>query len=166
MNGEVGVNSSPGQGSTFWIRMQLTNENSPSTNSFELNKNLTEHAKKATLLYIEDNRPNIDLVEQILSMRRPDVVLLHEQLGSDGINVAMQAQPDLILLDLNLPDTHGSEVLKQLKENADTSDIPVVVVSADAMQHQIADLMKTGAQKYLTKPFDINEFLETIDQLI
>ena len=166
MNGEVGVNSSPGQGSTFWIRMQLTNENSPSTNSFELNKNLTEHAKKATLLYIEDNRPNIDLVEQILSMRRPDVVLLHEQLGSDGINVAMQAQPDLILLDLNLPDTHGSEVLKQLKENADTRDIPVVVVSANAMQHQINEMMEIGAQKYLTKPYDIKEFLETIDQLI
>jgi CheY-like chemotaxis protein len=71
--------------------------------------------------------------------------------------------PDLILLDLNLPDIHGSEVLKQLQGDPATSNIPVIVISADAMPKQIEALLKGGAKSYLTKPLGIMTFLKEVD---
>jgi CheY-like chemotaxis protein len=77
-----------------------------------------------------------------------------------------QHLPDLILLDLNLPDMHGSEVLEQLRANPLLQETPVVVISADATPGQIQRLMAGGARAYLTKPLDIRQFLETLDAVL
>jgi len=86
--------------------------------------------------------------------------------GGRALPIALEHSPDLILLDLNLPDMHGSEVLKILKSEAGTQHIPVVIISADAMQHQLDKLLKEGAVKYLTKPLDITELLNTIEEIL
>src|SRR5439155_5491111 len=89
--------------------------------------------------------------------------LLHAVKGETGIELAQIHLPKLILLDLNLPDMHGSEVLEKLQRNPETAELPVVVLSADATPSQIERLLTTGARNYLTKPFDIDPFLAVVE---
>src|SRR5215831_16594142 len=105
------------------------------------------------VLYIEDDLVNFTLVERILEFRA-DLKLLHAVNGESGVELAAIHLPKLILLDLNLPDMHGSEVLEKLQGNPRTAQLPVVVLSADATPSQIERLLTAGARNYLTKPFD------------
>lgn len=115
------------------------------------------------VLYIEDDVVNFTLVERILEYR-PAITLKHAMDGHEGIELALLQQPKLILLDLNLPDIHGSEVLKLLQARPETANIPVVVLSADATPSQIERLLTAGARNYLTKPFDFDAFLTVVDE--
>jgi CheY-like chemotaxis protein len=117
------------------------------------------------VLYIEDDIVNFMLVERILEYR-PSLKLLHASRGKTGIELAQIHHPKLILLDLNLPDMHGSEIIRQLQSDPATNDVPVVVLSADATPSQIERLLTSGARNYLTKPFDIDAFLAVIDGLV
>src|SRR2546423_2819092 len=117
------------------------------------------------VLYIEDDPVNFTLVERILEFR-PALRLMHARSGGSGIEMALSHQPKLILLDLNLPDMHGSEVLRQVQGEPSTATIPVVVLSADATPSQIERLLTAGARNYLTKPFDIDPFLAVVDEMV
>jgi CheY-like chemotaxis protein len=116
-----------------------------------------------TLLHIEDNEPNFRLVEIILE-DRPNVELAWAPTGEAGIALACQRSPSLILLDLNLPDIHGSEVLARLRANRVTASIPVIVLSADVLPSQIERMLQAGASNYLTKPFEIKRLLCLVDE--
>jgi CheY-like chemotaxis protein len=94
------------------------------------------------------------------------VLLVTNMYGKQTVQLAVQNKPVLILLDLNLPDMHGSDVLRALKATPETASIPVVVISADAMPRQLDSLREAGAEDYLTKPLDIPQFLEEIDRYI
>jgi CheY-like chemotaxis protein len=83
------------------------------------------------LLYVEDNPANLRLVEQIIA-RRPDLRLLTEVNGRLGIEAARASQPEMILMDINLPDINGFEALRILRETPATAHIPVVALSANA----------------------------------
>lgn len=122
---------------------------------------MAEHA--CDILYIEDDVVNFTLVERILEFR-PGLNLMHAMRGEMGVQFAEACQPRLILLDLNLPDMHGAEVLRLLQQNSDTAEIPVVILSADATPSQIERLLAAGARNYLTKPFDIDPFLALVDE--
>jgi CheY-like chemotaxis protein len=122
-------------------------------------------ATTCDVLYIEDDPVNFTLVERILEFR-PALKLLHARSGGDGVELAQTHQPKLILLDLNLPDMHGSEVLRQLQGEPATANVPVVVLSADATPSQIERLLTAGARNYLTKPFDIDPFLAVVDEMV
>lgn len=122
---------------------------------------MAEHA--CDILYVEDDQINFTLVERILEFR-PSLRLMHALRGEMGVQFAEACQPRLILLDLNLPDMHGSEVLRRLQQQPETSEIPVVVLSADATPSQIERLLAAGARNYLTKPFDIDPFLALVDE--
>ena len=117
------------------------------------------------VLYIEDDLVNFTLVERILEFR-PALKLLHAARGQTGIELAQIHRPRLILLDLNLPDMHGSEIIQQLQSDPATLEIPVVVLSADATPSQIERLLTAGARNYLTKPFDIDPFLAVVDDFV
>ena len=117
------------------------------------------------VLYIEDDPVNFTLVERILEFR-PALKLMHARTGESGVEMALANRPRLILLDLNLPDMHGSEVLRQLQGEQDTANVPVVVLSADATPSQIERLLTAGARNYLTKPFDIDPFLAVVDEMV
>jgi len=116
-----------------------------------------------TLLYIEDNLSNLKLVEHILA-RRPEVRLHAAMQGRLGLELIREHHPDLVLLDLNLPDISGAEVLSSMNNDVSTRDIPVVIISADATRRQIDNLMEAGARAYMTKPLDVQRFLEVVDE--
>jgi DNA-binding response OmpR family regulator len=113
------------------------------------------------ILYIEDNLSNLTLIEHILH-RQPAIELIPAMQGTIGLELARQHHPDLIVLDLHLPDLSGEDVLRGLKAEAATSGIPVVVLSADAGRRRAAQLIELGAADYLTKPLDVARFLEVI----
>jgi CheY-like chemotaxis protein len=116
-----------------------------------------------TVLHIEDNETNFRLVERILE-DRANLNLLWASNGKEGIAFALQHNPALILLDLNLPDVHGSELLQRLKSDPLTERIPVIVISADIATAQIERMLQAGARNYLTKPFDIKRLLCLVDE--
>ena len=167
MSGTCGVESKLNEGSIFWIELPKTNSiiESVKINQIHLGdeekKNTRDHA---VVLYIEDNSSNIDLVTQILLAMRPNIKLITSVYGKDTVALAYEHKPNLILLDLNLPDIDGAEVVELLKKEVQIKDIPVVVVSADAMPAQVSNLLAAGVKQYLTKPFDVSQFLQVIDK--
>jgi CheY-like chemotaxis protein len=114
------------------------------------------------VLYIEDNTANFRLVQELLTSRRPVEILPAIQ-GRLGVELARRHHPDLILLDLHLPDMSGAVVLAQLQADPATADIPVVIVTADATPGSARRLVSAGARACVTKPFDVPEFLRTVE---
>lgn len=119
----------------------------------------------ATILYIEDNLYNVQLVERLL-LQRPDIELLTSVKGGPGIGLAQVRHPDLILLDVHLPDINGFDVLERLHSDAVTANIPIVVLSADATPGQVQRFREAGANDYLTKPLDLKLLLSLIDNYL
>ena len=119
--------------------------------------------RECDVLYVEDDIVNFMLVERILEFR-PALNLLHAPQGQLGLKMAEAYRPKLILLDLNLPDMHGSQVLQRLQQESATAQIPVVVLSANATPSEIERLLTAGARNYLTKPYDIDPFLAVVDE--
>jgi CheY-like chemotaxis protein len=117
------------------------------------------------VLCIEDNAANSRLIERILA-QRSNIKLHFATHGGEGLTQAREHRPELILLDLNLPDMHGSEVLRRLRLDKRTETLPVVVISADATGTQIEKLLSAGARNYLTKPIDVSRFLYTVDEIL
>ncbi len=114
------------------------------------------------VLYIEDNVANLTLLRKLFATR-PSVELISAMQGRLGLDLARQHRPDLVILDLHLPDMHGHEVLTTLKSDASLRDIPVVVASADATHGQVERLLAAGALRYLTKPLNMSELLAVVD---
>ena len=125
----------------------------------------TSSSNNCDVLYVEDDIVNFTLVERILEYR-PGLRLAHAPSGRTGLQLAETHQPKMILLDLNLPDMPGSEVLRRLQQDPATAAIPVVILSANATPSQIERLLSAGAKNYLTKPFDIDPFLAVIDEFV
>ncbi|HET9986706.1 MAG TPA: hybrid sensor histidine kinase/response regulator, partial [Longimicrobiales bacterium] len=121
--------------------------------------------RPATLLYVEDNLANLSLVETIL-LSRPRWRTLPALQGRVGLELAREHAPDLILLDLHLPDIPGEEVLRRLRAEPRTAAIPVAIISADATRATADRLRAAGADAFLTKPLDIDEFLATLERFL
>ena len=114
-----------------------------------------------TLLYVEDNRANMELVEQLIA-RRPDMRLLGAGDGMRGITLARMHLPDVILMDINLPGISGIQALKILREDPITAHIPVLAISANAIPSDIKKGLAAGFFRYLTKPIKVNEFMDAL----
>lgn len=162
MDGTLTLESSFGQGSTFWIELADAQEQFIGETELETGIESAEGIRNYTILYIEDNLSNIKLVERVLGYRS-DIRLMTAMQGRLGLELALLHLPDLILLDLHLPELEGKEVLRELRLNSRTREIPVVVLSADATPKQIRRVLDAGANTYLTKPFDIPKFRQTVD---
>ena len=118
-----------------------------------------------TVLYIEDNAANVRLVERVFA-GRADIEILVATQGRLGLDLARTRHPAVVLLDLHLPDINGEQVLQQLRDDPATRMVPVIVLSADANYRQIQRLLEAGAVAYLTKPLDIHQLVDTVDELI
>jgi PAS domain S-box-containing protein len=166
MDGTMGMESTVGQGSLFWIELPVTE--SPVHLAELPEPELVpevKHSGTHTVLYIEDNFSNLRLVERLFELR-PALKLIVANSGAAGLDMARYHQPQLILLDLNLPDMNGHDVLMQLRASVQTAAIPVVVLSADATAGQRSRLLEAGAFAYLTKPLDVRKFFEVMDRAI
>jgi PAS domain S-box-containing protein len=166
MGGEIGAESQIGRGSTFWVELE------PAEAPEERVEQAAERAPEVlgsggerTVLYVEDNLSNLRLVERILA-RRPTARLITAMQGGLALELAREHRPDLILLDVHLPDIDGDEVLRRLREDPETRDIPVVAVSAEATPRKIERFLAAGARAYLTKPLDVKQFLEVVDEAL
>ena len=170
MGGVLTAESTVGKGSAFTVELPLTEPPvqrlDRETREAELHAEGEAQAAtkgRRSVVYVEDNLSNLHLVERILE-RRPDVRLVPALQGRIGLDLATQHQPDLVLLDLHLPDMSGEDVLRQLKGHPNTASIPVVAMSADATAGRVSRLLEAGAVDYLTKPIDVTRFLAVIDQ--
>ncbi|HEV3462705.1 MAG TPA: response regulator [Actinomycetota bacterium] len=123
-----------------------------------------EPTSELTVLSIEDNLSNLQLVERVLS-RRPGVRLISAMRPQLGLELAAEHDPDLILLDLHLPDMPGQEVFRRLQAEPRTAQVPVVVLSADARPTLIKELLAQGVRAFLTKPLDVKELLELLSTI-
>jgi PAS domain S-box-containing protein len=168
MGGTLDLTSAPGQGSTFWIELPLVegpveqDERERQDEAVPAGEQDEPSGPPVTVLYIEDNMSNLRLVERILG-RRPGVRLISAMRPELGLELAGEHRPDLILLDLHLPDMPGETVLRRLQANPKTAGIPVVVLSADARPGLIQRLLEEGVRSFLTKPLAVKELLEVLD---
>ena len=167
MGGTLYVRSQPGVGSTFCVELLVVAAPVAAVAGRPAPPGPAAvgdaHASPGTILYIEDNLSNLRLIESILS-QRPGVCLLSAMQGRVGLDLARTHGPDLILLDRHLPDISGDQVFVQLREDPRTRDIPVVVLSADAIASELRRLLEAGVRAYLTKPLDVRQLLEIIDE--
>jgi PAS domain S-box-containing protein len=163
MGGTISVASEVGKGTTFSVELDVVTEMPASKRDPEssLAANGSNGSAK-TILYIEDNLTNLKLLERLLD-RRPEIRLLSAMQGGIGVTLARNHQPDLILLDLNLPDMPGEEVLGRLRSDPRTAKVPVVVLTAETSSGQVKRLLEAGARAYLTKPLEVDRFFLTID---
>jgi CheY-like chemotaxis protein len=119
-------------------------------------------SRQHTLLYVEDNPANMQLVKQIIA-RHPDISLLTAVDGYSGIEIARTSQPDVILMDINMPGMNGYEALKILQSDPATTHIPVLALTANAMPRDIKHGMEAGFFRYITKPIMVNEFMGALN---
>lgn len=167
MGGSIGVESTPGEGSTFWVQFPRFDAapEGPARTGLE-----STHGTGPTVLYIEDAVVSIHLIRGILKRATlkdgATVRLISAMQGNLGLEMARMHSPDLILLDLHLPDMTGIQVLKQLKTDARTASIPVVVLTADPLPGTRARVMDAGARACLSKPVDVAQFLETMSHVL
>src|ERR1700686_2993667 len=166
MKGVIGVESTVGVGSVFWFELLLTPAPTPAAASAESTiaapARVPDGAPLRTLLYVEDNPANLALVEQLIA-RRPDMRLLSARDGNLGIQLALANQPEVILMDINLPGISGIEAMRVLRADPATAHIPVVALSANAMPRDIEKGLQAGFFRYLTKPIKVSEFMHTLD---
>jgi CheY-like chemotaxis protein/anti-sigma regulatory factor (Ser/Thr protein kinase) len=168
MGGTIGVESQVGHGSTFWFELPLIEapETAGERRVEEIRTRTVDvrsHERSYSVLYIEDNLSHLELIEQLLT-RRPGVRLLSAMQGRIGLNLAREHRPDLILLDMHLPDVPGSEILHRLQADLRTRLIPVVALSSDPSPEQTERLLASGAHACLAKPIEVKELMAILDQ--
>ena len=169
MGGTIGVESSVGIGTVFWL--ELAADQAPKLALNGIAKTAPrepEHvpervpSSQRTLLYVEDNPANLALVEQLIA-RRGDLKLLTAIDGHLGVQLARAYQPDVILMDINLPGISGYGALAILQEDPATAHIPVLALSANAVPRDIERGIEAGFFRYLTKPIKVAEFMDALD---
>ena len=165
MGGTIGVKSTIGVGSEFWIELIRDDAPQPdimNTTPVELVRQAPGSTTQRTLLYVEDNPANLLLVEQIIE-DIPNMHMLSAMDASHGIALARTHLPDVILMDINLPDINGIEALEILQSDPLTKHIPVIALSANAMRHDIKKALTAGFFRYLTKPIKVGEFINVLN---
>lgn len=178
MQGEIWVKSNPVGGSIFGIQLPVLSPTlaekawteaphaiSSQTIEAQTSPPLSPMAdsEKALVLVVEDNK---DLNEYISSQLQDKYKLLNARDGKAGLSMALEAIPDLIITDVMMPEMNGNELTRQLKSDARTSHIPIIMLTAKAEQVDKLEGLETGADNYLTKPFDVAELRIRVKQLI
>jgi len=169
MNASIGVSSAVGQGSTFTVELEITApQNLPrqlEQDDISLPPLVHSRHGKPLLLYVEDNPANLTLVQEIVKLHL-DIDLMSATDGNTGVRMARESSPDVILMDMNLPGISGREAQRRLRHDPATRDIPIIALSANAMPLDVQAALEAGFFRYLTKPLDIDDFLEVVGEAL
>jgi PAS domain S-box-containing protein len=171
MNGQIGFSTEVGKGSAFHVELPGAVNQMSRLDPQDLEAPAQPHRasgrveRRYTILYVEDNLSNLRLIQRILALR-PDIELIPAMQGRLALELARAHRPDLVLLDLHLPDISGEEVLGQLRKAPDCRTIPVVILSADATLENIDRLLAAGVHSYVTKPLEVKAFMEILDSVL
>jgi PAS domain S-box-containing protein len=160
MNGALHVESEPGAGTTFSVILARGERPLPVAPAAPDPSG--EVPTRGHVLYIEDNEINAILMRELL-LQRPGIELRVAGTVEEGLAAARERRPELVLLDMNLPDAPGGDMLDAMQSDAELRNVPVIVVSADATRLQVSTMLRRGVRAYLTKPFDVTEALAAID---
>lgn len=168
MKGEIGVDSVPGEGSNFWVEFDegeaLEQELDAVLDQIECTPaDVTAQEKRIKVLYVEDNPANMRFVRKVIS-RLPQFDLLEATTAEDGLEAAFSQNPDIILMDINLPGTDGFQVLEVLQEQDLTDHMQVIALSANAMKADIKKGLDAGFDDYLTKPVNVDKLVEVLEK--
>jgi PAS domain S-box-containing protein len=167
MGGEIGYESVLGEGSVFHIDFP------PSYNAFQADAEKASNValsqlngkERRRVLYIEDIQANIELVKQIL-ICKPHVEFISSLTPKGGIELAVSETPDLILMDIHMAEMDGLTAFKKLNSINETKDIPVIALTADAMDADIKRALNMGFKDYITKPIDVPKFLNVVEEIL
>ena len=165
MGGSLKARSIAGQGSSFMLTLPSSTDPDTARSDFDHTPLPAAEYHRRIVHYVEDNETNVEVMRGILA-QRSQVQLEVSVNGLGGLAAIRAQRPDLILLDMHLPDISGMELLRELKADSRTAAIPVVVVSADALAQQIDAAFQAGCTSYLTKPVSVSELLTVIDDLL
>jgi len=169
MGGTINFSSHEGVGSDFWVEFPIAEDEEidrltdPKNNVQDVDIDLK--GGKRTVLYVEDNLANLTLMEMIFSEIQ-GVRMISARTAELGLEIAERERPDLVLMDINLPGMNGVEALKQIQSSQTLHGTPVVAVTAIAMKHDIQAAMQAGFKGYITKPFQVEDILSTVNSIL
>jgi PAS domain S-box-containing protein len=163
MGGSLEVSSEAGQGSIFTLRLPAAAAAEPPLPIYT--DTSPAPYQQRLVHYVEDNETNIEVMRGVFA-QRAQIRLETSTLGLDGLAAIRASRPDLVLLDMQLPDISGLELLRHLKQDDAVAAIPVIVVSADATAAHMQAALTSGALHYVTKPLDVARFLEMVDAIL
>lgn len=170
MGGRIGVDSRPGEGSVFWVDLRASDQPALPREATDWGALTTLPAAAsrqapATVLYVEDNRASLKLVEELLAARG-GIRLLSATDGQRGVEMAREHQPDVILMDNNMPNMTGREAQVILHKDPRTAHIPIIALTANAMPEAAASGLAAGFYRYLTKPLEPRRLLDALDSAL
>jgi CheY-like chemotaxis protein len=173
MGGSVTAASEVGVGSTFTVELPMTSLHmdvepyaaSGETSERDGTSRFASRTGERTILYIEDNPANLKLVSRVLDSYK-HLRLLTADRAELGIELALKHHPDVVLLDINLPEMSGYDVIDRLKETDALVDVPIIAVTANAMLDDIERGRQAGFTDYITKPLDLNRFKAILDRIL
>ncbi|WP_135076461.1 ATP-binding protein [Terasakiella sp. SH-1] len=168
MGGEIGFESTEGEGSRFWVEFP---KGFKGTDGLDMDDHAIRVVQPALgeeqklLLYVEDNPSNIALMEGVIA-GLPNIEMIVAHNAEDGLVLAEEKKPDLVVMDINLPGMSGIEAMKRLQKNRPTQNLPAIALSANAMPHTIVEAKAAGFLEYITKPLDVAKFLEVLQEVL
>lgn len=169
MGGSIGLDSEPGRGSRFALQLPLGDSEAAQRVSpgapLPLPAFSQDLQTSHTLLYVDDDEANMTLVQHILR-RYPSVRLVSAMNATEGLQLAREIRPDLILMDIHMPGMDGFAALHLLQSVEETANIPVIAFSADAMKNEIDRALEAGFRAYITKPIQIDRFIKTLQEFL
>ncbi len=162
LGGEIEIQSELGKGSVFSVKIPLVETDAQLSVQKTVDWNDFHFSKDNKILMIEDNAMNQEMVRALFYELGMDVEIAGD--GKLGVKMAMELEPDLILMDMHMPEMDGLEATRQIRDLPRGKEIPIVALSADAFSQQQNEALKAGVSAYLTKPLDVNKLLPILEK--